>query len=144
MNAVLNISEAASIAMHTAVYLAVAPDRSVSTGEIAEALPVSRNHLSKVMQRLVKAGLVTSVRGPGGGFRLARPAGEIALLEVYSAIEGEPSTARCLFAVPVCGGRNCILGGLIESLSKQFKQYMESKKLADLVGAYGKGVVHEA
>ena len=84
----LRISEAASIALHTMAYLARNKDRMVSTHEIAGAMGLSENHLAKVRQRLVKAGLVEAQRGPSGGFMLSRPAEDITLLEVYEAIEG--------------------------------------------------------
>lgn len=145
MNTVLRISEAASIGMHAAAYLAMAYDRPVTTAEMAGAMPVSRNHLQKVMQRLVHEGLVLSVRGPHGGFRLAEPPGQVSLLRVYEAIDGRLPGARCLFSVPVCDGKSCILGGLLESMSAQLRQYMSRKSLADLLGVYAKeGVKHEA
>ena len=132
MARLLKVSEAASLAMHAMVFLAGRPGRRVSTGDIAEALDVSEAHLSKVLQRLAKAGLVRSVRGPSGGFTLGRPGGKIALLEVYEAIEGPLAPLKCLFGRPVCAGEECILGDLLESVDKKAKARLAGTRLSQL------------
>ena len=83
MNPWLNISDAAALALHAMGFLALKKDTPVSNGEIAENFGVSENHLSKVLQRLGKAGLVRSSRGPRGGYLLNRPAEEINLLIIW-------------------------------------------------------------
>jgi len=126
------VSEAVALALHAAAILAERPDELVATAFFANALSASENHLAKVMQRLSRAGLVTSTRGPGGGFRLARPAAEITLLEVYEAIEGKLDVTGCLFDRPVCDGRFCILGGLVRSLEQQTWDYLHETTLAQV------------
>ena len=69
---------------------------------MADGLSASEAHLAKVLQRLAKAGLVTGTRGPGGGFRLTRPAKEISAREVYEAIEGRLQVERCMVGKPLC------------------------------------------
>ena len=68
MPTMLKISEAATLALHTAFFLVTNPDRRLTTREMASTMGASEAHLSKVLQRLVHAGLVESVRGPKGGF----------------------------------------------------------------------------
>jgi len=83
MEGVLKISEAANLGLHSMVYLAnVGKDRMVPVSHIADALGVSKDHLGKVLQRLAKLGLVTSRRGPAGGFTLGRPSNQIRLMEI--------------------------------------------------------------
>jgi Rrf2 family protein len=96
MTGMLHISDAASLALHAMVLIAGKPDTLVSTHEIAEQLGVSENHLAKVRQTLSRAGLVESTRGPHGGFRLAKSAAEITLLDVYEAVEGPIRPTSCL------------------------------------------------
>jgi len=91
MPGVLRISEAASLGMHAMVLLASDRGRVLSAHEVAARLNASEAHLSKVMQRLGRAGLVQSVRGPRGGFSLARSPDAVTLLEVYEAALGEPA-----------------------------------------------------
>ena len=59
---ILKISEAAAIALHAMVVLAKNPDKLVSVKDISATLDISSNHLSKVMQRLNKAGLINSIK----------------------------------------------------------------------------------
>src|SRR5258708_9744462 len=70
--------------------------------EVSRAEGIPRNFLAKIFQSLVRAGLVKSVRGTGGGFMLSRPPKEITVLEVIEAIEGKISLQRCLEEVPSC------------------------------------------
>ena len=110
MPCALKISEAASMAMHAMGLLALEPGKPLSSRAIASCFHVSEAHLSKVMQRLVKVGLLSSVRGPKGGFSLAVDPQKVMLLEVFTAIEGPLETSSCLFGVPLCDGETCILG----------------------------------
>lgn len=73
-------------ALRAAVNLASVQGSSVSAERIAECTQVPPGYISKVMRDLVLAGLVESQRGPNGGFRLARPATEISVLDVMSAV----------------------------------------------------------
>ncbi len=118
MSGIICTSEAATLALHAAGILA-AHEGPVSTHAMADALGASEATLSKVMQRMVKVGLVTSKRGPHGGFELARPPKEITLLEVYESVEGVIDVKRCLLGAPVCGKKSCPLGGLFEKVSRE-------------------------
>lgn len=133
---ILHISEAANLAIHAMSYLANLDDtgRPIPTVEISESLGVSANHLSKVLQRLSKTGLVRSVRGPKGGFRLALEPEDITLLQVYEAIDGSlPPRGHCLLGTPTCGLSQCIFGGLIEDVHQQVSGHFSSTTLASLI-----------
>jgi len=132
MPGVVKISEAASLALHAMVVLVKNADRPVSTNEIATTLGVSENHLSKVLQRLVKAGVLNSVRGPNGGFSLQGQADRITLLEVYEGVEGPLEQAQCLFNRPICDGKSCMLGGLIETVNREVREQLERTTLDQL------------
>lgn len=79
---------------------------------------------------------MSSIRGPRGGFVLARPPGRITLLEVYEAIEGPRRGSRCLFDSPGCGAPRCILGGLLERVDAQLGGYLAGTKLSALADLY--------
>jgi len=136
MSSTLKISEAASLALHTTVLLAANPDRLLSTGEIAHTLGVSEAHLAKVLQRLAHVGLVKSIRGPKGGFKLGRAGEKIALLDVYQAIEGPLGSGTCLLGKRVCRGKSCVLGGLLGAVNKQVRDYLSKTKLSELTHVY--------
>ncbi len=140
MASVLKISDAASLALHAMGYLAAKPDGVVSTWEIASALQVSENHLAKVLQRLTKAGLVKSNRGPKGGFSLERPGGEITLLEVFEVIEGPLNDTNCLLDNQVCDGCKCMMGNLMGDINNMVREHLSKTNLDELTDIFGGGL----
>jgi len=139
----INISEAASLGLHTMALLA-ANDRRFTNHEIADSLGGSEHHLAKVMQRLVRAGLVDSIRGPQGGFRLKKPAERTTLFEIYEAVEGPLDPTSCLADGPACQGASCILGRAIQSIRDQFRDFLAKTTLKDLVDGFNSSVANGA
>ena len=96
----MNLSRASSYAIHAVVYLAARKgDALVGSVEIARLLGISENRLVRILKPLVAARILWSLRGPGGGYRLGRPAWRISLLEILEAMDGPvhggaPSLAR--------------------------------------------------
>ena len=113
--------------------LAGEPDRSFSTGEIAAEFGISRHHLIKVVGDLAQAGFVTTQRGGGGGFRLARSAQAINLGEVVRALEARHALVECFRE----DGGNCVLKprcrlkGKLASAREAFLRELERTTLAD-------------
>lgn len=136
MSTTLRISEAASIAFHSMAFMAADPGRLITSREIVSAIKVSDTHLMKVLQRLVKAGLIKSIRGPNGGFLLTKPADKITLLDVYESIEGKPDFNNCLLGTPVCRDKKCILGGLISNVNREVLDYFSRTNLMQLSEAF--------
>lgn len=138
MSNMLRISQAASLAMHTMALMASRPEERVTTASLASRLSASEAHLSKVLQRLAKAGLVASTRGPKGGFRLSRPADRITLLEVFEAIDGPLEPDGCLLGIPVCTGKTCIFGGLVEQVNSLVREKLAATRLSELADVFGR------
>ncbi len=136
MASVLKVSDAASMGLHAMVLLAGRPGEVISTRQIAATLRVSPAHLSKVLQRLSKVGLVRSMRGPGGGFHIVKGRETLPLLRVYEAIEGRLAPQNCLLHAPACGGKRCIFGGLLKRLNKEVRDYLAKHRLGDLAGTF--------
>lgn len=132
MASFIQISEAASLALHSMALLAASPDRSLTVKDITARTGVSEAHLSKVMQRLAKAGLVKSTRGPKGGFVLGEPGLSTSLLAIFEAIEGPVGDSGCLIPARECPFRQCLFDGLLSRMTTEFKDYMRTKKLSDL------------
>jgi Rrf2 family transcriptional regulator, nitric oxide-sensitive transcriptional repressor len=136
MDTILRISDAANLAIHAMAHIANARDGvNQSVGEIASHQGVSEAHLSKVMQRLVKVGLLTSRRGPGGGFLLGRDAGTISLLEILEAMDGPMSDCKCLLGKKKCLFGGCALGALLTHVNHQVRVFMASRTVRDLTGS---------
>ncbi len=132
MPCLVRVSEAASLALHSMALLARNPDQRFSNQAIAEKLNASTHHLAKVMQMLVKSGLVRSQRGPQGGFLLNASAAEIQLLQIYEAVDGPISHAECLLHHPKCNGCICMLGNLVSMLQEQIHDCLTNTTLAEL------------
>ncbi len=85
----VRLSRAATYALYAGAHLAALPEGGrASVREVHRACGIPEQHLAKVMKDVARAGLFDSLRGPTGGFRLARPPSEITLLALVEAIEG--------------------------------------------------------
>ncbi len=135
---ILNITEAANLALHSLVYLANNQESwPISTARAAKPFQASEAHLNKVFQRLNKAGLVGSVRGPRGGYVLARGAAEITLLEIFEAIDGPLPRETCLLGRHSCTFGSCIFGTLLPTIHGMVSDHFSGTTLADLIEASG-------
>ena len=116
------------------MYLGIHPDRLATIPEIAEAHQISENHLTKVVHQLGRRGYVETVRGKGGGVRLAKATDEIVLGEVIRETEGEIVMAECFAENSACRiQRACRLQSiLVESVEAMF-QVLDAYTLADLL-----------
>jgi Rrf2 family protein len=124
------MSDAASIAIHSMVLIARA-ENGINAVKIAEISGFSKNHISKVLQRMVKAGLLKSVRGPAGGFSLKVEPETISLLSIYESIEGSLDVTDCPMAHEICGFKNCIMGNVVNKMTVEFKKFLNEQNLKD-------------
>jgi len=127
MQATFKISEAAVIALHAVDLMGREPEKLRSASGIAAELGVSYNHLSKVLQRLTKAGLVSPLRGPRGGFALAGRTGSATLKEIIEAIEGPMKFSDCMMGDSVCGRKSCLFSRLLTDTNKRFEKVLSQK-----------------
>jgi Rrf2 family transcriptional regulator, iron-sulfur cluster assembly transcription factor len=109
--------------------------RPVSLAEIAERQDISQEYLEQLFGKLRRAGLVTSARGPGGGYFLARHKAEINLADVILAVDEPLRVTRCSGdAVDGCvKGEKCCAHDLWASLGRQMMYFLESVTLEDVV-----------
>ncbi len=127
----IQLSEAASIALHSVALMAGSPGSLFSVKKIAHHSGVSVNHLAKVMQRLVKSGILASSRGPKGGFSMALPLEQVSLLDIYEAIEGRLSNSPCTLNRKKCIFNECMFGSLFSNLNQEVSDYLKHKKISD-------------
>jgi len=132
MTKIVHLSEAASIGLHAMVLIAQSK-KLIKVIEIAEKTGASHNHLSKVMQRLVKDGLVKSTRGPSGGFILNKPLEDITLLDIYQSIEGKINATGCPLDKQVCPFNKCIMGNLVSKMTSDFVSYFSTQTLKQFI-----------
>jgi Rrf2 family nitric oxide-sensitive transcriptional repressor len=111
-------------AIRVMLYLAAHEDRLCSIGEIAGAHGISQNHLMKVASDLAGAGYVQSLRGRGGGLRLARDASQINIGHLVRHTEGKIDLVGCgeCALAPACG-MVCIFKDAVESFFKTLERH---------------------
>ena len=100
------LSKSAEYGIRATLYLAsLNQDSYVSIRAISDELDISFHFLTKIFQKLTQAGLLRSFRGPNGGVALARPAGQITLMDLVTAIDGPGLFTECVLGLPGCGER---------------------------------------
>ncbi|MFC5343499.1 Rrf2 family transcriptional regulator [Brevundimonas staleyi] len=111
--------------------------RAVSLAEIATRQEISLSYLEQLFARLRKSGLVRSVRGPGGGYRLAKTAGETVVSEIVLAVDEPIRATRCAAHGTPRGcmlkGERCITHDLWEDLGEEIHRYLASVSLEDVI-----------
>lgn len=133
MSGILRISEAVALGIHALAIIAENRKNKMSANQIAGLLQASEAHLAKVLQRLVKAEIIKSNRGPGGGFVLNKHANDITLMDVYQAIDGVFPEGTCLFKQPVCNKPGCGLRTLLTKVNSEVKEFFCKTTVADLL-----------
>lgn len=91
----MRLTSFTDFALRALMRLAGEPTRSFATNEIATEFAISRNHLAKVVRDLADGGFISTQRGAGGGFSLARPPQSITIGEVVRALEARHALVEC-------------------------------------------------
>lgn len=128
------LSQTSEYALRAATLLAQRPGGTpVDVGVLADALQVPKNYLSKTLAQLSRIGVLTSVRGKRGGFRLAKPASEITLFDVVEPFERLGETRRCLLGQTVCSDRDaCAAHDAWKAIGTRIVRFFRSTTLAEL------------
>jgi Rrf2 family nitric oxide-sensitive transcriptional repressor len=131
----MRLTSYSDYALRMLMYLAVKQDRLATIAEIAASYDISENHLMKVAHQLGVGGYVETVRGRGGGLRLAKPMEDILLSDVVRYTEPDMAIASCFepLDVPCAIGSCCILKGALAKARDAFMEVLKGYSLADLV-----------
>ncbi|NTV98335.1 MAG: Rrf2 family transcriptional regulator [Chlorobiaceae bacterium] len=131
----LQISRKFEYGLHAVTFLAVkAPERVVTVKEIADEIGFSQEFLSKAMQSLKRSGIVISVQGVKGGYRLAKSTDSISLADIALAIEGEPHLVRCGVRLSNCEiSSSCQHRGAMTKLQKNIQTLLASTSVSSLL-----------
>lgn len=130
--------------LHCATTLAqLEPGATASAAQLAAYYDLPGPYLAKQLQSLVKAGVLTATTGPRGGFRLARPAAEITLLQVVEAVDGASSPYECREirqrgrgALPPQDCRDtCVLAAKMADAHDAWRRTLAAESLADVLAA---------
>lgn len=105
----------------------------VSLADVSRRQDISLAYLEQLFAKLRRAGIVHSVRGPGGGYELDREAESIYVAEIIGAVDESVDTTRCQGSGDCQGGETCLTHFLWEDLSEQILGFLQGVSLADLV-----------
>lgn len=114
--------------------MASAPDQAFSSADLADEFQLSRHHLSKIMQRLARAGIIETRRGGGGGAMLAHPADQLRLGALVAILEEDQPLVTC-FADETSGctiEARCRLKARLRSAERTFLGELDRSTLADI------------
>jgi Rrf2 family iron-sulfur cluster assembly transcriptional regulator len=109
-------------------------DGPVTLNGIAERQNISLSYLEQLFGRLRRSNLVKSVRGPGGGYRLARSVEEITVTDIVLAVDEPMDATRCGGRANCNNAAQCMTHDLWSNLNKRMFDYLDSVTLASLVG----------
>jgi Rrf2 family iron-sulfur cluster assembly transcriptional regulator len=109
----------------------------ITLADIAQRQGISLSYLEQLFSRLRKRSLVASVRGPGGGYTLARDAGAIHVAEVIGAVDENVDTTRCHGAHNCQDDQRCLTHDLWQDLSDRIYEYLDGISLRDLMARRG-------
>jgi Rrf2 family iron-sulfur cluster assembly transcriptional regulator len=105
----------------------------VSLADISERQGISLSYLEQLFSKLRKDGLVNSIRGPGGGYRLGKCSAQIAVADIISAVNESVDATKCHGKGDCQGGAQCLTHTLWEGLSERIEEFLQNITLAELV-----------
>jgi Rrf2 family protein len=129
------LSQTSEYALRAVLYIArEAAERPVKINQVAEALSVPRNYLSKTLHQLARHGVLSSSRGPTGGFQLAVAAEELTLARVVSPFDPFVGGRQCLLGQALCSDEApCAAHGRWREVSSQVCGFFAETTMADLM-----------
>lgn len=127
------ISQTVEYALRAVLFLASQAPKACTTQQIATAAKMPAPYLSKVLQSLVRSGLVASQRGLGGGMTLLKSPAEIAILDVVNAVEPLARIHTCPLGLASHGTTLCPLHRRLDNALAQVEEAFRGSSLADLL-----------
>lgn len=131
------LSQTAEYALRAVFYLAERPERGpVRVNDVAEALGVPQNYLSKILHVLAREGVLTSLRGPRGGFQLGRNPKQLHLIDIVTHFDDLPSGRRCVLGRPQCSDTNpCGAHARWKPVSERIGAFFRDTTVADALAS---------
>lgn len=135
----MKLTRASSYALHAVAYMADQDkNEPVASHVIAKARKIPTRFLLKVLKPLVSARVLLSIKGPNGGYRLAKPANEISLLEILEAVDGPIRGLAPLSGEKKNGPLNSKLDSICKESADQIRRHLSSVKVSQLTGKKGR------
>ena len=131
----MKLSRAANYAIHAVAYLAAKKsDKPIASHIVAHACGIDERFLLKVLKDLVSIHVLSSVKGPHGGYKLARPANEITLLEIIQAADHSEIRGHAPFTDKKNPALNKKIDAVCVQAAELLRGHLHETKLSDLLG----------
>ena len=129
------ISQTAEYALRAVLHLAqLGDERPIRVHEMADALRIPRNYLSKILHQLTRHRVLVSLRGKAGGFRLASPPDDVPLSAIITPFDRVDERRRCLLGRPQCSDRTaCAAHTRWKEVADTVAQFFRDTTVADLL-----------
>ncbi len=132
----MRLTQLTDYAMRLLICLAQHPERRRTIAEVARHYGIPESHLVKVAHRLGRAGWIATMRGNGGGIRLAREPRDIVIGQVVRSIEPDFFLVECFSTGGSCMlTGHCRLTGVMDGALRSFMQHLDQHTLADILPA---------
>ncbi|MFG1815861.1 RrF2 family transcriptional regulator [Kribbella sp. NPDC049174] len=137
----MKMNEGVEWAMHSCVNLSWVPGEAVTAKRLAAFYDLPTAYLNKQLQALTRAGILSSVSGPKGGFQLARDPRNISLLDIVVAIDGADDSFRCAEILKDGPGadphadyrKTCLVSQAMRAAELNYRRELASQSIADIV-----------
>ena len=132
----LIFSNQCEYALRAVIYLALHEEgERTSIRDLSKKLDIPYHFLAKILQDLSRKGLLDSIKGPGGGFSLGKPAREITLFQIVEAIDGAGITQKCVMGFAECSGKHpCAVHDSWAVIRDRITSMLVNKNIAQLAG----------
>jgi Rrf2 family protein len=128
------LSQTAEYALRAVLYVAQHGDRLVQAGEMAQALRIPRNYLSKIVHALAREGVLESTRGKSGGFRLAHTPDRVTVAQVVAPFDRLDEVRHCLLGRAQCSDRNaCAAHRRWKDVAERVAAFFRETTVAELL-----------
>ncbi|MFC5496976.1 RrF2 family transcriptional regulator [Caenimonas terrae] len=141
----MRLTNMTDYALRLLIFLAQQPQRLCTIAEVARSHAISEAHLMKITHQLALTGWIETVRGKGGGMRLARAPRDIVLGDLVRSIEPDFFMVECFAPGSRCVlTGNCRLTGVIDGALRSFMQHLDGHTLADILPTPAQALASQA
>ncbi len=137
------LSNSSKYALKAVLYLAVhaSADHKIGAKDLAQPINVPKAYLSKLLQGLGRHQLVSSAKGPHGGFYLSEENLKVQLIDIINVLDGEERLTSCMLSLEKCNADHpCPMHKLLGNTKSNFLRRLETTTVADLVSDIEKGI----
>jgi len=128
------LTNSSKYAIRSVLYLAIYTNETKKMGskEVAETIKVPAPFLAKILQKLVREGLISSTKGPNGGFYLTERNQLNSMLDIVACVEGVDLFNECFLGLPRCGDENpCAIHHMVAPFKQMMTEGMGDKTIAE-------------